>query len=93
MEVFKEEGPEVRSKIRDYLGSRNRTELFENLDEFSSCLKMLDNQARLISTQMTRTLVNTGTEKKINVKELDVKFAKKTYILIIYIIINKILNK
>ncbi|KRX04706.1 hypothetical protein PPERSA_09498 [Pseudocohnilembus persalinus] len=77
MDFFKEQGPEVRLKIREFIGSKDKTEVFENLNEFTECLKMLDKQAKIVSTKMNRAIANKGLEKDLDLENLDVKYTKK----------------
>ena len=58
--VLEDQGPEVRGKIRDFLGTRQKTEFFENLDDFANCVKTLHGNAKYVATKITRQLRSYG---------------------------------
>lgn len=44
----------VRGVVRNFLSSKQKTEFFDNLDDFANCLSTIHNNAKIIAVRINR---------------------------------------
>jgi len=47
----------VRDKIREFLSTNNKTDFFDNLDDFIGCIKVLYGNSKILSSKIDKAFV------------------------------------
>lgn len=47
----------VRDKIREFLSTNNKTDFFDNLDDFIGCIKVLYGNSKILSTKIGKAFI------------------------------------